>query len=175
MWIRRFGYEKKAATQEWKDEGSRSRERMEKKKFVDYNIEICKVAHFSSYVSVSVKPVYGLLFPWGKRTQPAFFLHAAATGRPISVGVQFDDIWLQKRSSGAGKDTVLCVLFYKYEQVPHHWRFWLYVKGEVISKWFLGSSISSKKRTNEFVFTSMRLVFVRFLEEIDDLKKPFRY
>ena len=66
MWIRRFGYEKKAATQEWKDEGS-SRERMEKKKFVDYNIEICKVAHFSSYVSVSVKPVYGLLFPWGKR------------------------------------------------------------------------------------------------------------
>ena len=38
-----------------------------KKKFVDYNIEICKVAHFSSYVSVSVKPVYGLLFPWGKR------------------------------------------------------------------------------------------------------------
>ena len=40
---------------------------MEKKKFVDYNIEICKVAHFSSYVSVSVKPVYGLLFPWGKR------------------------------------------------------------------------------------------------------------
>ena len=61
IWLR-----KKAATQEWKDEGS-SRERMEKKKFVDYNIEICKVAHFSSYVSVSVKPVYGLLFPWGKR------------------------------------------------------------------------------------------------------------
>jgi hypothetical protein len=38
---------------------------------VDYNIEICKVAHFSSYVSVSVKPVYGLLFPWGKRCAAA--------------------------------------------------------------------------------------------------------
>ena len=48
------------------------------------------------------------------------------------------------------------------------------VKGQLISKWFLGSSISSKKRTNEFVFTTMRIVFVRFLEEIDDLKKPFR-
>ena len=77
---------------------------MEKKKFVDYNIEICKVAHFSSYVSVSVKPVYGLLFPWGKRcaaqrnaTQRRLgcfllLLHAVAAGSPISVGVQFDDI-----------------------------------------------------------------------------------
>ena len=34
--------------------------------------------------------------------------------------------------------------------------------------------ISSKKGTNEFVFTSIRLVFVHFLEEIDDPKKPFR-
>ena len=46
-------------------------------------------------------------------------------------------------------------------------------KGQVILKWFLGSSISFKKRTNEFVFTSMQIVFVRFLEEIDDLKKTF--
>ena len=47
-------------------------------------------------------------------------------------------------------------------------------KGQVVSKRFLGSSISSKKRTNEFVFTTVRIVFVRFLEEIDDPKKPFR-
>ena len=47
-------------------------------------------------------------------------------------------------------------------------------KGQLISKRFLGSSISSKKRTNQFVFISMRRVFVHFLEEIDDLKKPFR-
>ena len=39
------------------------------------------------------------------------------------------------------------------------------IKSQLFSKWFMGSSISSKKRTNEFVFT---------LEEIDDLKKPFR-
>ena len=66
----------------------------------------------------------------------------------------------------------------------HHWNImcqkcegncglWV-LKGKLISKWFMRSSISSKKRTNEFVFTSMRIVFVRFLEEIDDLKKPFR-
>ena len=41
-------------------------------------------------------------------------------------------------------------------------------KGQLISKWFFGLSISSKKRTNEFDFTTKRLVFVRFLEEIDD-------
>ena len=40
-------------------------------------------------------------------------------------------------------------------------------KGQVILKWFLGSSISFKKRTNEFVFTSMQIVFVRSLEEIE--------
>ena len=33
---------------------------------------------------------------------------------------------------------------------------------------------SSRKRTNEFVFTSMRRVFVHFLEEIEDSKKAFR-
>ena len=33
---------------------------------------------------------------------------------------------------------------------------------------------ASKKRTNEFVFTSMRRVFVRFLEESLARKKTFR-
>ena len=32
---------------------------------------------------------------------------------------------------------------------------------------------SSKKQTNEFVFTTMRRVFVRCLEEIEDTKKTF--
>ena len=57
---------------------------------MDYNIEICKVAHFSSYVSVSFKPVYGLLFPWGKRTSIACFLLLLAAGRRAPRrGVQF--------------------------------------------------------------------------------------
>ena len=34
--------------------------------------------------------------------------------------------------------------------------------------------ISSKKRTNEFVFTTMRHLFIRFLEEIEDTQKTFR-
>ena len=33
---------------------------------------------------------------------------------------------------------------------------------------------SSKKRTNESVFTTMGRVFVWFLEEIEDSKKAFR-
>ena len=49
-----------------------------------------------------------------------------------------------------------------------------YLKVRWFRKDFLVSSISPKKRTNEFVFTTMRIVFVRFLEEIDNLKKPFR-
>ena len=52
-------------------------------------------------------------------------------------------------------------------------------KGQVILKGVLNSSISSKKQTKEFDFTTVihqinRLVFVRFLEEIEDTKKPFR-
>ena len=56
----------------------------------------------------------------------------------------------------------------------HFFSKWANSKGQLILKWFLGSSISSKKRMNEFVFTSMRHVFVCFLEEIHDPKKPFR-
>ena len=40
-------------------------------------------------------------------------------------------------------------------------------KGKIISKMFLVSVISSKKRTKEFDFNTIILVFVRFLEEIE--------
>ena len=49
-----------------------------------------------------------------------------------------------------------------------------HIKGQVISKRFLGSSISSKKRTNEFVFTAMQCVFVRFWKKLKTPKKIFR-
>ena len=47
-------------------------------------------------------------------------------------------------------------------------------KVQLISKANCQAANSSKKRTNEFNFTTMRLVFVRFLEEIEDTKKTFR-
>ena len=47
-------------------------------------------------------------------------------------------------------------------------------KGQLISKTNCQAVSSSKIRTNEFVFTSMRRVFVPFLEEIEDSKKAFR-
>ena len=40
-----------------------------------------------------------------------------------------------------------------------------FTKGELISKANCQAMDSSKKRTNEFVFTTMQHVFVRFLEE----------
>ena len=49
-----------------------------------------------------------------------------------------------------------------------------YVKGQLISKANCQAEDSSKKRTNEFVFTSMRRVFVRFFEESLARKKTFR-
>ena len=49
----------------------------------------------------------------------------------------------------------------------------LSLKGQAKSKRFLQDEVSSKKRTNEFNFTTMRLVFVRFLEEIEDTKRHF--
>ena len=47
-------------------------------------------------------------------------------------------------------------------------------KGQTKLKWFFQADVSSKKRTNKFNFTTMRLVFVRFLEEIEDTNKTFR-
>ena len=48
------------------------------------------------------------------------------------------------------------------------------IKGQLISKANCQALNSSKKRTNEFVFTPMRRVFVRFLEESWARKKTFR-
>ena len=47
-------------------------------------------------------------------------------------------------------------------------------KGQLILKANCQAKDSSKKWTNEFVFTSMRRVFVRFLEEIEDIRNAFR-
>ena len=49
--------------------------------------------------------------------------------------------------------------------------FWTSTKGQLISKANGQAVNSSKKRTNEFVFTSMGRVFVRFMEDIEDTKK----
>ena len=49
----------------------------------------------------------------------------------------------------------------------------LYTKGQLILKANCQAVNSSKKQTNEFVFTTMRRVFVRFLEEIEGTKKHF--
>ena len=48
------------------------------------------------------------------------------------------------------------------------------LKGQLISKANCQAVNSSKKRTNEFVFTTMRRVFVCFLEEIEVTKKTSR-
>ena len=47
-------------------------------------------------------------------------------------------------------------------------------KGQLISKENCQAVNSSKKWTNEFLFTSMQHVFVCFLEKIEDRKKTFR-
>ena len=44
------------------------------------------------------------------------------------------------------------------------------IKGQLISK---ANCQAMNSSTNEFVFTTMRRVFVRFLEEIEDSKKAF--
>ena len=47
-------------------------------------------------------------------------------------------------------------------------------KGQLIWKANCQAVNFSKKRTNEFIFTTMRHVFVCFLEEMEDTKKSFR-
>ena len=46
-------------------------------------------------------------------------------------------------------------------------------KGQLILKANCEVLNSSKKRTNEFIFTTMQHVFVHFLEEIEVNKKTF--
>ena len=50
----------------------------------------------------------------------------------------------------------------------------LFPKGQLISKANCQDMNSSEKRTNEFIFTTIHLFFVHFLEEIEDSKKAFR-
>ena len=45
---------------------------------------------------------------------------------------------------------------------------WPGAKAQIISKANCQAVNSSKKQTNEFVFTTMRHVFIRLLEEIED-------
>ena len=47
-------------------------------------------------------------------------------------------------------------------------------KGQLISKAYYQAMNPSKKRMKEFIFTTMRRVFVRFLEEIIFNKNKFR-
>jgi hypothetical protein len=49
----------------------------------------------------------------------------------------------------------------------------VYSKDQIISKANCQAVNCSKKQMNEFIFNSMRRVFVRFLEEIEDSKKAF--
>ena len=43
-------------------------------------------------------------------------------------------------------------------------------KSEII----FSSNVSSKEQTKEFNLSTMRLVFIRFVEEIEDTKKTFQ-
>ena len=66
----------------------------------------------------------------------------------------FNDYVDQKRWAGAPKISCLSGL--------------RLLKGQIISKANCQAVNSSKNQTNEFIFTTMRRVFVRFLEEIED-------
>ena len=75
----------------------------------------------------------------------------------------------------SGRETMIMRTMYHKMWSKSVWsRIWYLIKGQLISKANCQAVNSSKKRTNEFVFTTMRRVFVRFLEEIEDTKKTFR-
>ena len=78
-----------------------------------------------------------------------------------------------KNSQGRNPST-FCVIFGSNENFKICFRDLLTFKGQLISKSNCQAEDFSKKRTNEFVFTSMRRVFIRFLEESSTKKKPFR-
>ena len=80
-------------------------------------------------------------------------------------------IWFKKCWKGLiWQSTVANFVWY----CPKIMSFFLLTKGQLISKRNSQAEDSPKKRTNEFVFTSMRRVFVRFLGESSARKKSFR-
>ena len=64
--------------------------------------------------------------------------------------------------------------FHYYSKIESNGQDVYALDGQTKSKLFFQADVSSKKRTNEFDFTTMRLVFIRFLEEIEDAEKTFR-
>ena len=75
------------------------------------------------------------------------------------------DLWVTNKP---GRQ-ILCLNFVKYQCSVAGWQ----SKGQLISKANCQAEDSFKKRKNEFVFTGMRRVFVRFLEECSARKNPF--
>ena len=76
--------------------------------------------------------------------------------------------YIPKRSDVSKQESIWSLLHTTY----------VHDKGQLISKWIFGV-IDFLQKTNEWIRlyyydTSGRLVFVRFLEEINDPKKPFR-
>ena len=73
------------------------------------------------------------------------------------------------------KPIVVFLRFMKFEKtVTVNGNTFMNIKGQLISKANCQAMNSSKKRTNEFVFTIMQHVFVCFLEEIEVTKKTFQ-
>ena len=70
-----------------------------------------------------------------------------------------------------GSETYLCTIVTKSQNIQKKY---LDSKGQLISKANCQAVNSSKKWTNVFVFTSIRRVYVRYLEEIEDSTKTFR-
>ena len=76
-----------------------------------------------------------------------------------------------------GQTTILVLHALLHIVAPAQWiyhgNFQSIFKGQLISKWFLESLISSKKRTKTIRIVVKTNSFVRFLEEIDDSKNHF--
>ena len=107
-------------------------------------------------------------------------INSFLNGRPIRK--QDLKIWIYFFVVSTYLLTVVCILVgIMYCLFLHHGWFvqnlgkdFIPTKGQTNSKWFFQADVSPKKRTNKFVFTTCRLVFVCFLEESEDTKKTFR-
>ena len=82
--------------------------------------------------------------------------------------------WDKKKKDKARHNLMQNISRWHYDQFQPCYYLSQLVKGQLISKWFLVSSNSSKKRTNGFFLLLWRLVFVCFLEEIKDIKSHFK-
>ena len=108
------------------------------------------------------------VFNWSYNCQKSHYLDRNWVLRPFLIFLCYNSLCKSLLWKSVNLHEIQINKDVKFHSIPFD--IWIF-KGHTHSKLFFQANVSSKKRTNKFVFTTCRLVFIRFLEESDDISK----